>query len=765
FIIPRSAPKMSLAMSTALSALMASQRMAEVTSHNIANANTPGYSRQVAVLKPSLPVQTTAGVMGTGVTIERILAIRDDFLNSRIASQKTNLGKTEVQNKTLAGLESVILPSPDSGLGNAIDDFFRSINELANNPQSDVSRESVRQSALTLSTTFHSVNGQLRQLQTDARNEFDDTIDQANSYVQQIADLNMRIMSLSGLTDTANDLIDERTLRIEQLSQLIDIQTTQERGMTGVLFEGRLIVSGTDSLSFASDSSGGRLKLKVSGTDDTFETASGTIGGLSELYNSTIPQYIGYIDEIARGLIGEFNAVHTTGVGVQNGYATLVSSAELADLDLNGIAGDELLASQALPFPPAAGTLYITVTNTTTGEMTRRAIDYDPAVDSVQSLAGKIAGVPYVNASVTSGFLTITAWPGYRFDFSNKLLPDGGQLGTSQLTVSGAYEGSDDRGYTFYPINSGTVGQTEDLRVAVMDSKGRSLGLVQVGSTYTPGAPIPIADGISVAFGAGDLQAAVLQAAAGPFALADGDELTFSVDGGPDATVTLNAADFADISQATVYELADVVNAAGAGVTATVVDGTLRISSDHLTPGSTISAGGSAAAKLGLPAGTIANDSQSINGLGQTDTGGLLRALGINSFFQGDGAGNITLSEHILSNLGNIAAAKTSPPGDNANAVLLARIKNSRIMSGNTQTLNDFFAAVVGRAGIVAEQASRGMETQTKLVENLEQQRMSISGVSLEEEMARLMQTQQAYYAAIRLLTSIDEMLQSLTEL
>ena len=756
---------MSLAMSTALSALMASQRMAEVTSHNIANANTPGYSRQVAVLKPSLPVQTTAGVMGTGVTIERILAIRDDFLNSRIASQKTNLGKTEVQNKTLAGLESVILPSPDSGLGNAIDDFFRSINELANNPQSDVSRESVCQSALTLSTTFHSVNGQLRQLQTDARNEFDDTIDQANSYVQQIADLNMRIMSLSGLTDTANDLIDERTLRIEQLSQLIDIQTTQERGMTGVLFEGRLIVSGTDSLSFASDSSGGRLKLKVSGTDDTFETASGTIGGLSELYNSTIPQYIGYIDEIARGLIGEFNAVHTTGVGVQNGYATLVSSAELADLDLNGIAGDELLASQALPFPPAAGTLYITVTNTTTGEMTRRAIDYDPAVDSVQSLAGKIAGVPYVNASVTSGFLTITAWPGYRFDFSNKLLPDGGQLGTSQLTVSGAYEGSDDRGYTFYPINSGTVGQTEDLRVAVMDSKGRSLGLVQVGSTYTPGAPIPIADGISVAFGAGDLQAAVLQAAAGPFALADGDELTFSVDGGPDATVTLNAADFADISQATVYELADVVNAAGAGVTATVVDGTLRISSDHLTPGSTISAGGSAAAKLGLPAGTIANDSQSINGLGQTDTGGLLRALGINSFFQGDGAGNITLSEHILSNLGNIAAAKTSPPGDNANAVLLARIKNTRIMSGNTQTLNDFFAAVVGRAGIVAEQASRGMETQTKLVENLEQQRMSISGVSLEEEMARLMQTQQAYYAAIRLLTSIDEMLQSLTEL
>ena len=756
---------MSLAMSTALSALMASQRMTEVASHNIANANTPGYTRQVAVLKASLPVQTTAGVMGTGVTVERIMAIRDDFLNLRIASQKTNLGKTEIQNKILAELESVILPSAETGLGNAIDGFFASINDLANNPQSEVSRESVRQSALTLSTTFHSVSGQLRQLQMDLKNECDETIGRVNSYVEQIADLNMRIMSVSGLTDTANDLIDERNLRVEQLSKLIDVQRTEERGIVSVLFEGRLIVSATTSLTFATDAGGGRLKLKVTGTDDTFEAADGSVGALTELYNSTIPQYIEYIDEIARGLIGEFNKLHTTGVGAENGYTTLASSAEISDLDLDGTAGNEPLATHDLSFPPAAGTLYITVSNTTTGEMIRRGIDYDPAVDSLQSIAEKIAGVPYVNASMTSGFLTITSWPGYRFDFSNKLLPDGGQLGGSQMTVSGACKGTDDRTYTFYPINTGTVGQTEDLRVAVIDSEGRSLGLLQLGASYTPGTPLPIADGVSVSFGAGDLQAAVLQTATGPFVLADGDELAFSVDGGPAATITLDAGDFADIGQATVYELASVVNASGAGVVATVIDGALQISSERLTPGSTISASGSAATKLGLPAGTLANDSQSIDVLGQTDRGGLLGALGINSFFAGDSAGNIGLSQHILSNLGNIAAAKTSPPGDNANAVLLARVKNSMIMSGGTQTLNGSFATVVGKAGIEAQQASRGLETQTKLVENLEQQRMSISGVSLEEEMALLMQTQQAYYAAMRVLSSVSDMMERLTEL
>ena len=756
---------MSLSMSTALSALMVSQRMTEVASHNIANANTPGYSRQVAVLKPSLPVQTTAGVMGTGVTIDRIMAIRDDFLNLRIASQKTNLGKTEIENKILSELETVILPSAETGLGNAIDGFFTSINELANNPQSEVSRESVRQSALTLSNTFHSLSGQLRQLQADLKNECDGAVSRVNSYVEQIADLNMRIISMSGLTDTANDLIDERNLVVEQLSELIGIQTAQEQGMMSVLFEGRLIVSGTQTLTLETDASGGRLKLKVADTSDTFDTTGGAIGGLTELHNTTVPQYIDYVDEIARSLIGEFNNLHTTGVGTQNGYTTLVSSAEISDVDLDGTAGNEPLSAHDLSFPATAGTLCITVTNSTTGEMIRRGIDYNPALDSVQSIADKIAAVPYVNASVTSGFLTITSWPGYRFDFSNKLLPDGGQLGTSQLSISGAYKGTADRTYTFYPINTGTVGHTDDLRVAVIDSEGRSLGLLQLGASYIPGTPLPIADGVSVAFGAGTVQAAVLQTPAGPFALADGDTLTLSVDGGPDTTITLDDADFVDIGQATVYELASVVNAAGAGVTASVVNGALQIPPEQLMPGSSISASGSAAAKLGLPAGTLANDSQSIEVLGQTDEGGLLRALGINSFFAGDGARNIGLSQHILSDLGNIAAAKTSPPGDNANAVLLARVKSSMIMSNGTQTLNDFFATIVGKAGIEAQQASRGLETQTKLVENLEQQRMSISGVSLEEEMAWLMQTQQAYYAAMRVLDSIDDMMQRLTEL
>jgi flagellar hook-associated protein 1 FlgK len=957
-------------MSTALSAMTVAQRLAEVASHNIANANTPGYSRQVALLRPALPIRTTAGLMGTGVTIERIMAIRDEFLNVRLNMQKTGLGKADVQSKMLTEVEIIIQPGPDTGVGFALDEFFRSVNELAANAQGTVSRESVVQSAITLAGTFKSTNEQLRQIQAHVRAEFADTIDRINSDVAQIAQLNGRVMALTSGNETPNDLVDQRDRMIEELSELIPVQVINENNVSNVLFEGRLMVNGTEHMTMSADASTGKLKLRISDTIDVFDAPSGAIGGLAALFNESLPRYIGYIDELARSLIGEFNAIHSTGVGLQNGYTSLTSSAELADLNLNNIIGDEPLGNQALTFAPTAGTLYITTTNIGTGEMARTAIDYDPSADSVVDISDKISGVPYMNASVSAGYLTITSWPGYRFDFSNKLLPDGGAVGTSAITVSGAYTGATDRSFTFYPMNSGTVGVTEGLSVAVIDDQGSFLGLLDVGANYGAGAALHVNDGVKVSFGAGTLQASqLLSADASSFTLSDGDLLTVSVNGQPDATITFRAVDFADINSPTAEEVVLAVNNADVGVKATAINGAvmiypvvsgptnsiraggtaavalgivsdtvtlladgylgtsevttsgtytgaadesytlypmdtgtigqvgslnvavvdstgafrglldigsgytagtalamadglqasfsvgsvptvqpqsiaepvggfvfddgdaLTISVDGAAPGTvtldstdttaaavaakinaagvgvtatvvtvpagdvvlvhpstpnptgSLAFGGAGAAVLGLPAGpvtadsqtiqvvkvtdtgTISTDSQTIDVLGETDTGGLLNALGINSFFEGDNAGSISVSSHVLSNSDNIAAAKSSPPGDNANAVRFARIKHERIVDQDSQTLNEYFASMIGRAGIDASQALRSQETQIKLVDGLERQRDSMSGVSLEEEMARLMQNQQAYYAAVKLIKTVDDMLESLTRL
>ena len=756
---------MSLAMSTALSALTVAQRLAEISSHNIANANTPGYSRQVGVLRPSLPVRTTAGMMGTGVTIDSILAIRDHYLNVRLNAQNTGLGKAEAQSRALSELETVIMPGPDTGMGFAINDFFKSVNELSINAQSSVARESVRQSAITLAETFRATNNQLRLLQLHVKAEYDESINQVNSYFEEIADLNGRIMSVSLDTDTANDLVDQRDLMIEKLSKYLVVNTSTQQGVTNVQFEGRLMVSGTEYMQLASESSAGRLKLQVEATSDVFDTPYGMFGAQTELYNETIPRYIEYVGELASSLIREFNAVHATGVGLKNGFTSLTSAAELADLDIDGTVGNEPLAQQAIAFPPTAGKLYITVTNQSTEEVQRSSIDYDPAVDSVLDIADKIAAIPYMNASVSSGYLTITSWPGYRFDFSNKLLPDGGSVGASQLSVSGAYTGSTDRSFTFYPMSTGTIGQTDDLNVAVIDEKGSFLGLLDVGSGYAPGNPVQVADGVKVSFSAGAVQAAQILTATGPFALADGDQLTVSLDGQAPVAITFNAADFSDITQATPDEVTRAINNADVGVKATIVGNAIMIYPAAAGPNSSIQAGGAAAATLGLSTALTTTDSQTIDVLGETDAGGLLTALGINSFFEGKDGSDISVSALVQADPANIAAAKSSPPGDNANAIKLAQIKSIRIANNNSQTLNEFFSGIVGKAGIDAAQAMRSEDTQMKLVENLERQRDSIAGVSLEEEMATLMRNQQAYFAAVKLISTIDEMLASLTRM
>jgi len=756
---------MSVAMGTALSALTVAQRLAELSSHNIANANTPGYSRQTALLRPSSPIRTTAGLMGTGVTIDGIVSVRDRFLNLRISAQNTGLGNTEILSRTLAELEAIIMPGPDTGLGYAIDEFFNAVNELSTDAQSTVTREALRQSAGALCGVFRTTVSELERVRLDLSGQYDADIEQINSHIEQIAELNGRITEVSQGGYTAGDLVDQRDLRIEELSRLIPVQIITEGNVSNVLFEGRLIVSGTDFMTMASDNSDGRLRLRIPQTTDVFETHTGLLGGTAELYNEIIPGYTDAIDELAASLIREFNAVHATGVGLQNGYSSLTSATELADADANGTVGDEPLVFQSLAFPPTAGTLYVTVTDESTGEMERTAVDYNPAVDSVYDIAARIATVPYMNASVAAGYLTITSWPGYRFDFSNKLLPGGGSIGTSQLTVSGSYAGAIDRSFTFYPMSSGSVGGSDDLPVAVVDNNGNFLGQLEVGSGYTPGTPLEVSDGVKVAFGAGDLQAAQVQTAQGPFALADGDQLTVSIDGQPPETITFSAADFADIANATASEVAQVINNAGVGVAATLVGNAVMLSPAGAGPDSSIQVGGSAAAGLGLTTDTVTTDSLTIDVLGQTDTGGLLATLGVNAFFAGDRAGNIRVSDHVQASTDNIAAAKSSPPGDNANAVQLARVGQRRIANQGSQTLSDFFAALVGRVGVDASYALRSHETQTALVDSLENQRQSIVGVSLEEEMAKLMQNQQAYLAAAKLIETLDQMLEALTRL
>lgn len=198
---------------TALRSLQAQQLALEITGHNIANANTPGYSRQVAGLAASSPYTnpafnrpTTAGQIGTGVAVETITRMRDQFVDVQIRQENQSLGRWQARNNNLHQLELIYNEPSDTGIANALDQFWTSLQELANRAENTSVRAVVQQQAVILTDTIRSVHDQVAQLQNDLNQEISTRVSEINSLANQIADLNEQIGKVTSLGDNANDL-------------------------------------------------------------------------------------------------------------------------------------------------------------------------------------------------------------------------------------------------------------------------------------------------------------------------------------------------------------------------------------------------------------------------------------------------------------------------------------------------------------------------------------------------------------------------------
>jgi len=141
-------------------------------------------------------------------------------------------------------------------------------------------------------------------------------------------------------------------------------------------------------------------------------------------------------------------------------------------------------------------------------------------------------------------------------------------------------------------------------------------------------------------------------------------------------------------------------------------------------------------------------------------------ALGVNTFFTGYDASTIGINPVVENDVNKIAAATSSEsPGDNTNALAIAALENSLLMESGTSTLGDYYNSIVSEIGVESQKASSMSGHQELMVKQLENQRSSISGVSLDEEMMNLIKYQNAYMAATRLVSVVDEMLAAMLEM
>lgn len=327
----------------ATGALDVDQGAIDVTTNNIANQNTPGYSREVVDLSEGAPVEVGQLTYGTGVNLDQVQSVRDQILSLQIAQQTTQQSGAQTQLNSLQQVQA-LFSSPSQGIGADLSSFFNSISQLSTNPTDLSQRSAVITDAQNLANDFNQAATSLTQNQATLNQSVSSTVDQINSLTQQIAQINAQVGQLQQLGKDPGALEDQENQLINQLSQLININETQtQQGLTLTTGNGTALVVANQSYALqVSTGTDGMQDVFSNGQDITSTIQGGTLGGTIQVRDQDIP-----------GLMNQLNTLASQ-------FADAINSAQAQGYDLNGNPGQALFSYNAAG---AASSLALTTTN------------------------------------------------------------------------------------------------------------------------------------------------------------------------------------------------------------------------------------------------------------------------------------------------------------------------------------------------------------------------------------------------------------------
>jgi flagellar hook-associated protein 1 len=310
----------------AVRALQAQQAALDVTGHNVANANTKGFSRQNVELAttdpmnvPGLIMGTSAGQQGTGVMVAAIERARDNFLDVQYRTQVGAKSNAQVTSDSLEEVEIVLNEPSDNGLSSLVGKFFSAWQELANNPNDSATRTAlVQQAGALLTDGLNRSSRQLKDIQTNLNDRVKTDVSEINTIGSEVASLNKQIVVAESSGQRANDFRDRRDLLIDRLSELVQVNVTEQpSGSIDVALGGQNLVSGysTDALTTTATGPGGVWQVKFSSNSALATLGSAEIGGLVNARDTNLPNYLGQLNTIASSLISAVNTLHAAGYG------------------------------------------------------------------------------------------------------------------------------------------------------------------------------------------------------------------------------------------------------------------------------------------------------------------------------------------------------------------------------------------------------------------------------------------------------------------
>ena len=236
-------------LNTSRLSLMSQQANIDIIGHNVANVNTPGYSRQVGIVQATPPLADALGMRGTGVMTTRIMNLYDRFVGMQLNIENSNKGMWDARSSSLVDLERTFNETSDYGLLPVMGEFWNAWEDLANNPEGVAQRVSVVEKSKILTATLNSMNEDLLTQKRILGQSLEAGVQQLNNLTAQVADLNQTISENEMLGNDANDLRDRRNNLLSQIAEMIDVNYFEnERSQVTVLSaNGKSLVQGNDS--------------------------------------------------------------------------------------------------------------------------------------------------------------------------------------------------------------------------------------------------------------------------------------------------------------------------------------------------------------------------------------------------------------------------------------------------------------------------------------------------------------------------------------
>ncbi|HEY0786907.1 MAG TPA: flagellar hook-associated protein FlgK [Acidobacteriaceae bacterium] len=309
-------------MSIATQSLMAQEAALEMTSNNIANANTPGYTRETIVLTEADVVQQGSVTLGGGVTLQGLESVRDQLLNLRIQQQTSQQSSADAQTGALQQLQT-LFPTTGSSLATGLSSFFTSLSALSSNPTSLASRQAVLSAGQNLAGEFNTVSSGLSTQQSALDQQTVSDVSSINQLSSQIAGLNAQQAQLTGTGENVGSVEDQIGSLELKLSQLTNLSVTHTpAGDTLTTGTGTPLVVGGKSyaLETTAGANGRQQVLDGSGTDITSAISGGDLGGTLAVRDTAIPNLLGQLDSFASQFAAAINAAQAKGYD-QNGQA------------------------------------------------------------------------------------------------------------------------------------------------------------------------------------------------------------------------------------------------------------------------------------------------------------------------------------------------------------------------------------------------------------------------------------------------------------